>query len=150
MQTTWIVAADSTRARILEMKGRGQPLREMEDLYNPAGREQDHELGKDERGRFYGNIGTPGQANTADYSASPVEHANERFAHTVAEYLDKGRNDHRYNKVVIVAAPKFLGLLRNNLNKEVKKLVEKDLAYDISAFNERQIAEFVEDKIGLH
>jgi protein required for attachment to host cells len=150
MQTTWIIAADSSRARILEMTGQGKPLQELDDLINPVGREQDHEVGRDERGRFYGSVGTPGQGSTGEPHHSLVEHSNELFAGTVADYLDKGRLDHRYSHLYIVAAPKFLGLLRSNLNKEVKKLVEKDLPYDISNFNERQIAEFVTKKMGLH
>lgn len=151
MPTIWIVAADSFRARILEKKEPGQPLLELDDLLNPVGREQDREVGKDERGRFSGGggIGTPGQANTGEPHHSLTDHAIERFADTVAEYLNKGRNEHRYQKLFIVAAPKFLGRLRSNLNKEVEKLVEKDLPYDISAFNEHQIAEFVGEKFGL-
>lgn len=150
MPTTWIVAADSTRARILELKGRGQPLQELDDLYHSEGRANENELVSDDRGRFYGRQGRPWQqGDTGDPQTSAIDHENNLFAHTVAQYLDKGRNDHRYDRLYIVAAPKFLGSLRSNFNKEVKKLVKDDLPYDISKFTEREISQFLEEKFNL-
>lgn len=150
MQTIWIVAADSFRARILEFKRKGEPLQELEDWVNPVARQDTSEVARSPKGRFYGSMTTPGKANTAEYSFHPVEQATERFADSIADYLDKGRNDHRYQRLFIVAEPKFLGLLRENMNKHVSQMVEQDAAYEISGWNTRQIAEFVDRKFGLH
>jgi len=38
MTTTWIIAADSSRARILQVTDREKRLAEIEDLLNPEGR----------------------------------------------------------------------------------------------------------------
>ena len=44
MTTTRIVAADSSRARVLQVMDREQRLQEIEELLNPGGRLNDREL----------------------------------------------------------------------------------------------------------
>ena len=51
----------------------------------------------------------------------------------------KARTEQRYDELVIVAAPKFLGALRGELGKEVEKLVVEELPKDLSWLNERQL-----------
>lgn len=77
----------------------------------------------------------------------PYEHENEIFSRKLGDYLEKAHNDHRYEQLYLVAAPKFLGLLRDNLNKEVGKAVEEELPNDISKFTVQQIEEFVSRRI---
>ena len=146
MQTTWIVAADSSRARIFEMHGLQEPVREIEDFANPAGREQDHELGRDARGRYYGR-GEHQQAHTAQPHIDEVEHQTELFSKRVGEYLDQACVEHRYDKLCLIAFPKFLGLLRQNLSKEAQRLVEDEVPKDISKLEARDIEDYVKNRL---
>ena len=59
MATTWIIAADESRVRVLQVLDREQRLAEIEDLVNPAGRAQDRELQTDAEPRFNGSQGGP-------------------------------------------------------------------------------------------
>jgi protein required for attachment to host cells len=143
MATTWIVAADSSRARILQVAGR-QRLAEIEDLVNPEGRLQDRELITDAHPRFRGTDG-PG----SDRQEMPaVEHTVELFAKRVGDYLDKARVAHRFDELVLVAPPKFLGALRKELGKEVGKLVADELPKDLSWFNARELERYFEKGSG--
>jgi hypothetical protein len=54
MATTWIVAADESRARVLQVMDRERHLTEIEDLLNPEGRLQNRELQTDAEPRFNG------------------------------------------------------------------------------------------------
>ena len=101
MATTWIVAADESRARILQVTGPEQHLTEIEDMVNPAGRAQDREL-----------------------------------------QTDADRIAQRFDRLVLVAPPKFLGALRKELHKEVQKLVSDELPKDLSWFNAREIERY--------
>jgi protein required for attachment to host cells len=104
MATTWIVAADASRARILQVADR-ERLVEVDNLVNPDARLQNREIDTDARTRFPGG-------NTSDPEVDAVEHRNELFAKRVADYLESARNDQRYEQLVLVAAPKMLGQLR--------------------------------------
>jgi protein required for attachment to host cells len=140
MATTWIVAADESRARVLQVLDREQHLAEVEDLVNPAGRLQGRELQTDAEPRFNGRAG--GGPGSDRESVGAVEHATSVFAKEVGRYLDKARIDHRYDQLVLVAPPKFLGALRKELHKEVEKLVAEELPKDLSWFNARELERY--------
>src|SRR5438094_7777479 len=136
MTTTWIIAADASRARILQVTDRAQQLEEVEDLLNPEGRVHDRELISDAHPRFSGVGGGPGSDRE---ETSATEHATELFAKRVGDYLDKARTAHRYDRLHLIAPPKFLGKLRKELGKEVQKLVADELPKDLSWLNARDI-----------
>src|SRR2546428_9268043 len=87
MTTTWIIAADSSRARILQVTDREKRLAEIEDLLNPEARVDDRELTTGAHARFHGSSGP---ASDREEMSAP-EHATELFAKRVGEYLDKAR-----------------------------------------------------------
>lgn len=142
MQTTWIVVADSSRARIFE-KTKSEPhLREIEDFVNPAGHANDNDLRTDERGRFYGR-GERKEGNTADPHVFPVDQENEVFSRAITQYLDSAHYAHRYQRLRLIAAPKFLGLIRKNLSKEIFTIVDEEASKDISKFTVEQVENYI-------
>jgi protein required for attachment to host cells len=149
MATTWIVAADSSRARVLQVADR-ERLVEIDGFNNPGGRMDEREMITDAHPRFsgHGGVGKPGARPTSGpgsdrQETSAQEHATELFAKRVGDYLDKARTEHRYDELVIVAPPKFLGTLRKELGKEVQKLVKDELPKDLSWFNSRELERYL-------
>jgi hypothetical protein len=47
--------------------------------------------------------------------------------------------DHRYDKLYLSHRPKFLGLLRHKLSKEVQKLVAEEIDKDLSWLSEHDL-----------
>jgi protein required for attachment to host cells len=135
MATTWIVAADASRARILQVMDREQRLAEIEALYNPGGRLSDREMTSDAEPRFRGTDG-PGSDREAK---GAVDHEVEVFAKKIGDYLDKARTSRRYDRLHLVAPPRFLGQLRKELGKEVGKLVAEELPKDLSWLNAHEL-----------
>ena len=72
--TTWIVAADESRAKVLQVTGRERQLEEIEHLVNPQGRAHERDLQQDAEPRFRGTDG-PG-------SDRETKGANEHAAET--------------------------------------------------------------------
>src|SRR5688572_23204046 len=141
METTWIITADASRARFLQVAGRDNALTEVEDLLNPEGRLHNREINSDAAGRFRGNDRPGGHAS--DDENRTVDHYSELFAKRIGAFLDKARVEHRYDKLYLVAAPKFLGMLRKELGKETEKLVVDELDKDLSWFNARDIERYL-------
>jgi len=137
MQTTWILAADSNRARIFEVTEKDRRLLEIQDFVNPEARMSERELQSDLQGRVYG-YGEHYRAHSATEMVG-VEHANELFGKALGRFLDKARTDHRYDRLYLIAPPKFLGLLRHKLSKEVQKLVAEEIDKDLSWLSEHDI-----------
>jgi protein required for attachment to host cells len=135
MATTWILAADASRARILQVMDRERRLEEIEDLYNPGGRLHERDMTSDAEPRLRGTDG-PGSDREAK---GAVDHEVETFAKAIGDYLDKARTSHRYDRLHLVAPPKFLGQLRKELGKEVGKLVTDEMPKDLSWLNAREL-----------
>ncbi|SAK54135.1 Protein required for attachment to host cells [Caballeronia temeraria] len=107
---TWVLAADGSRARIFETQGLKLDLRQVEDLRNPAPR-----------------------------AAETAEKDREKFARTVADYLERSRMHQRFDRLRLAVEPKFLGLLRAHLSSETCKLVYEEADSDVSNMNTRDI-----------
>jgi protein required for attachment to host cells len=146
MATTWIVAADASRARIFEMGARvdDDEPREIDDLHNPEGRMQDREINTDAHGRLYG--GNQPRAHSAGQQVTPEQHHTELFSKEVGRYLDKARTQHRYEKLCVIAPPEFLGLMRKNMTDETKKLVDAEINKDLSKSGPAEIRRVLEEK----
>jgi len=52
------------------------------------------------------------------------------FAKRLADRIEQGRVERRFERLCFVAPPRFLGLLREKCSRETAKLVEFELAKD--------------------
>jgi hypothetical protein len=69
-ETTWIVVADASRARVVER--RGKAATELEDFLSPEGRD----LGVEASGRFFAKGGpAAGPGHAARPETNPLEHS---------------------------------------------------------------------------
>ena len=144
MQTTWILAADSSRVRIFQELDAEHHLQEVQDFANPAGHAQDKELltGRPERRNM--SKGALGGTHDGQAETLPVEHENAVFSKEIGDYLEQARSQHRFDRLCVIAAPKFLGLLRQNLSKEAQKLVDQEIDKDIARWDKTEIERFVQ------
>ncbi len=121
VERTWILMADASRARIFHESGKG--LQELMDFFHAEGREHPRLRVSDRAGNRWGS--TPG--------ADLREAACERFALHLGKVLERGLEDGLYDRVRLVVPPRFLGLLRRNLDTKVSACVADCLDKDFSA-----------------
>ena len=144
MKTIWVLVADSSRAKIFEAQGAMRDVHEIETFSNPEGRAHNRDLKTDGSGRYFGK-GEHSQGHTAAPQVEPAEHEAELFAKRMAEHLEKARVDHRFDRLHLIAAPKFLGQMRRHLGKEVESLVDAAVAKDVAWFDAKSIADYIRD-----
>jgi protein required for attachment to host cells len=138
MGTTWILCANSSRARLFEIDPHSDTPREVADYANPQGRAHERDLRSDASGRLYGRGERP-QGHAAAPSETFGEHETERFAEFLREHLDRARNEQRFGQLWIVAAPAFLGHLRRNFPKELMQMVELTVDKDFTGDSARDL-----------
>lgn len=137
MLTTWILVADSSRARIFLATSLKTPLTEIDTLYNPHGREHEQNLTSDVSGRQSAGFSNGNHASNSEPTAK--KHKVASFAKEIARMLEEGRNQHRYERLVTVAAPEFLGVLRENLSHETRKLISCTMNKNLTQQSPQQI-----------
>ncbi len=123
--TTWVLVANRTGARIFDRDGR--KLRLVRSIEHPSGRQRDQDIEAESPHRSFDK-----HASGRTHQASPHEHSAERFAKELASELGRGRTEHGVERLVLVAEPHFLGLVRQELDPPTAKIlattVPKDLA----------------------
>lgn len=145
---TWIIVADSSRARILspskeerkeldeiihyvgragytgEEKTTTPGFQEIADLVHPASQLKPQELETDRGGRVKG----PGANEPYDSRHTDYDHQRaEEFAREVVDYLKKAHQRKEFDELVLVAPPKFLGVLRKVLPPALQGLVTEEI-----------------------
>jgi len=119
--TTWVVVADSSRARIYVQDKPGGALTESEDLIHAGSRLHAGDLVSDRQGRDGGAVSQRRYA--LDARTGIKEHEFDTFAKEIAARLDTARVAGKFQRLVLMAPPAFLGTLRANLNDKVTDLV---------------------------
>lgn len=130
MKLTWIVIANNSRARFFTAETQSSPLTEIGDITHQEGRLHDKEMTSDLPGKIKGEGGIGGHA--FEQPTDPKKHEAEHFAHQVASYLEAAHNVHKFEQLLLVAEPSFLGLLRNQLSDQLKKLICFELDRNIT------------------
>ena len=121
MANTWVAVARNSGAKIFAVDSPRAPLQELCDLIEPEARMHDRELSSDLPGQAFDGKGQG--IHALGRKTGPKQHAVEHFAKRVGDYLERGRLDGAFDKLVIMAAPEFLGLLRKHLSDAAKALV---------------------------
>jgi len=126
----WIVVADESRATIYTREQRRSEMIEQFSLENAASRKKTGELLSDRGGRSFDSFGA-GRHTMAGEKAGPKKQAATVFAKQIAERIGKVTHDGSCRGYVLIAAPRFLGLLRDAVSRSCKfepyKTIDKDV-----------------------
>lgn len=145
MKITWIVVADSYRARVFTVDSLSSPLEEVDDLTHLEGRLQDRELTSDLPGKIRSEGGTGGHA--FEQPTDPKKHEADNFASNIAHYLEQADNANKINRLLIIADPSFLGLLRKHLSAQLKKKVCFELDKNITEHSVAEIRKHIPTRL---
>jgi protein required for attachment to host cells len=132
MKRTWVLVANKAGARLFERKG-AHKVKLVEKFDHPEGTLKEGDLNSDRSGTF-GFQGIPRENQS-------VNHENEMFANDLSKYLEKGRTDHRFDNFVLIAGPGFNGVVKSKLNKQLEKILVKNIVKEISLEDEKRVCE---------
>lgn len=124
--TTWIVLANARHVSVVSHPGLGKGLHVLKGVQwhsNPVG------LPRDEAGIGH-SIGGPGIA--ALEQTDHQELADAQFAKTVCDDLQKAKSKAAFDRLVVVAGPHMMGLIRKALSPDLKQAVHAEIAKDLS------------------
>lgn len=125
MQATWVVVAESARARIFFLPEAGGKVTEVADLSHPEARLHDTELASDAPGRSFDSHGQG--RHGMEPPTAPKDREAQLFAGEIARFVDEGLNEGRFESLVLMAPPKFLGLLRRALGSAARRSVAAEI-----------------------
>lgn len=145
MPQTWVVVADSSRARIFTVQTPRGPLEELESLVNPEGRMHERDLTADKPGRAFDSVGEGRHATGQMISAKEQEIL--RFAKDISDRLEAARVEGKCDKLILIAAPKFLGHLRQNLSTPTTALVTQEINKNLAQQDAAEIRQHLPERL---
>lgn len=137
MSTIWILAANSGNATLFTADSPTAPLTELATFDNPAARAKQKDLTSDRPGRSFDSHGEGRHA--MEVAVEPKKQEQIRFAKLIAVRLEQGRVDNAFGRLVLVAAPMFLGLLRANFGAPLSALVSLEMDKDYTALRPEEL-----------
>lgn len=127
----WVLLANSASASIYEVK-----LGFITRLHHfdfAERRQKTHDIVSNKQGHSFPRMGAMGGGGHMVGSDEGLRHHEENvFAHELIETCVKGKAEHKFDNIVIIAAPHFLGELRHVMKLKSHHLpVEKEIAKDL-------------------
>lgn len=129
---TWVVVADGFVGRLFQLTEDRKTLTEVETLANPESRLQDTDRNSDAYGRS-------GGGDTYEDRRKEHDVVRDNFAREIMHTLEKQRSNNELDKLYVVAEPKFLGLLRAHMKKELQQCVAEEVHKDLVKQNPQDI-----------
>jgi len=144
MANTWVLVADSSRARIFAVDSPTSPLTEFRTLVHPEGRQHEQNITSDLPGS---QAGQDGRHHAVSSESAPKKTEAINFAKSISDYLEESINKHAYTRLVVVAAPAFLGLLREHMGPESSKRVTLELDKDLTQHSTDDIRQHLPNRL---
>lgn len=145
---TRIVVANQAEARFYDAAGPRSRLRAVGQLANPDARLHDRDLKSDRPGRIFTSATTgSGRRGAVAHHATGGERQPRKqvatvFARRITTELVAAKRNRQFDRLVLIAAPSFLGVLR----KALPKLLQVDVAAEIA----KDLQDPGEDEVRAH
>jgi protein required for attachment to host cells len=141
MSKTWLLVADAAKARLFEMSKKGADLVEIACFTDPDGRSPGQHPKHGRLGRINES------ANSAHHAIEPHtslrrKHASQ-FADLLCEAIRQGHIGNQYDHLVLMAPPRFLGVLRDRLDEQALKCVVGEVASDLLALSPSELRAYL-------
>lgn len=141
--STWILVADSSKARIFSthkaslFNGDGKKLKLVSEHEHPESRKKDIDLISDRQGKF--------GSGTFVEATDPKHHQEELFAVELTKTLTKGHGENRFQELICIAPAAFMGLLNKHMSHEVAKNANLKIEKDYTTFTEQELVKHLQD-----
>jgi protein required for attachment to host cells len=141
IMNAWILVADACGARLFMTFDNGRFLHLLERFSHAQSRAMEAELVTDRAGS--GQSSTHSMPSTKQPHAAHKELEAVEFARVLNDYLLDAAQHNKFDSLVLVMPPHFLGLLRAELSPAVRQLVTATVGKDLTYMDEATIKEHV-------
>jgi protein required for attachment to host cells len=152
MDKHWIVVANQAGAKIFTVAPSAPRLKDLqapssteapsrlverEALEHPEGRIKSQAMDADRPGRSFESAGAKRHAMTRE--VDPKTQGAIAFAQRVAHHLESARRKEELARLILVAAPEFLGLLRDSMSVELRRMIVEEFSLDLAQMTPQEI-----------
>ncbi len=145
---TWIVIADGAKSNIVRYTGPDDELEPVPDAQMSQPNLKTSELVTDRRGRSFAGKGISEGRSAMDPPTDPHQHEESKFVASVADFLDKHRDE--FDHLVVAAAPRALGDFRKAVSPNVEKKISAELNKNLTNMPLHEVREHLQGVLNIH
>jgi protein required for attachment to host cells len=134
-----IVVADAARARIFKTVEKLTDMTEIEELTHPESRLRDKELGADPPVR------SANQKGSLQPRTFPKDYEEQSFAKELGKRLKELHIQLQYEELILIASPRFLGMLRNELDTTIERLLSRSINKELLDSSVDELIEYIKN-----
>lgn len=141
-----IVVADRGQVRFYDAERPDSKLQLVSETTDPEAHLRDRDYKSDRPGRVFDHAPGGGRRGAVAHHATggertPRRHEAELFARRIVDELEKARREDGFDRLVLMAAPEFLGDLREVMPKSLSDVIALEIGKDLVHQDERSIRE---------
>jgi len=136
-----VVVTGKAEACLYDAVGYETPLELVGRMDNETARQYDQELESDRPGRAFGRMGAGRHAMGGEHS--PKRLSQKRFARSIADRIDQGRVANEFERVVVIAGPEMMGLLRAAVSDGVRSSIVAEIPKDLAQVDARTLQGYI-------
>ena len=135
---TYIIVADSHSARIFSKLNKKSPLELLHQLVADLDLKEHKKPTK-----TYSNDGT--LRHGVEPHTDPREVEKQHFAHEIINFIDHALKQNEFEDLILVAPPKMLGFLSNDLGEQLSKRVIKKIDKNITEMKIDELEKYLKN-----
>lgn len=142
---TWILIADAALAKLYSAKNIRGEWSLVQTFDNPAAHEQDQDLVADKFGSYKAPMEPGGSA--FDERTDPKRAEIDQFGRHLANVLREGRTRNAYQRLILVAPPRFQGIVKKHCDAHTEQCFIHHLAKDYVHLPEREMIPLIQQQL---
>jgi protein required for attachment to host cells len=146
-KVTWLVVADGQRATVYHNSGPGKGLEIIPGMGGHHEVPPSRDIMSDAPGRNRGAGGSG--AAPMDGGANPHELEEKRFTESLAGAVNRAALDKQFDRLILAAPPRTLGILRKSLSSHATERVIAELDKDLTKASRDDLASHIDGHIAV-
>ncbi len=132
-----VVVADQSEARFYDVERYDEELRLAGEVSDPSAHLHNRDMKSDRPGRKFDHapIRSGRRGSTAHHGVGsdrkPRQHEAALFAHRITHEVAEAQRADRFDRLVLMAPPGFLGLLRRTLPAALRQIIAAEIAKNL-------------------
>lgn len=135
--TTWLIAADDSRAFLYEAREIG--VEHVRSFDHPASRAKGVEIDTDGPGRRRPRQKDLPRSGAVELTPPPEEKEADDFSREVCDFLRLAHHRGEFDRLVVIAPPRFLGRLRRDMHDTVRTATHEVVSKDWTTLPRAQL-----------
>ena len=143
LKKTWVIVADQENTKFYEVDNRDFHMTCIDQLDNDPEERMD---GLRQRGAV-SRVSRQSNIRSLVNENSLQRRMLRSYVNQIVDYLELGRSLNHYQKLIIVAGPELMGMIKSKLSKSTMRMLQKSLTKDYTRFKQHEVASFLDDDV---